>query len=449
MAALVARREGAGEWLADGVRAAAAGRAPELRRLALEVKGLEMVSFDPRANAGLGLGYAVAPIGPRFDIAEHDWDYDDNDPAWPHAFDRSRTLGLLRPIPMQELSPAKVRQFGRLYELWSALDALLVCVFAGAPTRLLSTRGRGRDRPCRDRLGDELLRGHAMGRPPGPAAADLQPSRGTHRRGRPAPRPLLRGPHRQRAARWRPGRPRRVRCGRRPALRGDGAGTRPACRPPRPSSSITSSGRRRPRRRTASKGAWRHDRGRRRSPCGSAGPASDVTPPRARERGDRRALHRGLRRAGPRRSSTTPGSVASATSTRLPSTATAPPSGASARHCGSGRATTSPLSTKVGRLVLPRDAVRTGRRRRPAGPRRSRGRVLRATSSDRRIVFDYSRDGVLRSVEASLSRLGLDRIDILFIHDPDEHWQTGHRRGLPGAPRPARAGASSARSGRA
>jgi D-threo-aldose 1-dehydrogenase len=40
-----------------------------------------------------------------------------------------------------------------------------------------------------------------------------------------------------------------------------------------------------------------------------------------------------------------------------------------------------------------------------------------------RVVFDYSRDGVLRSVEASLSRLGLDRIDILYIHDPDDHWQ--------------------------
>ena len=34
-----------------------------------------------------------------------------------------------------------------------------------------------------------------------------------------------------------------------------------------------------------------------------------------------------------------------------------------------------------------------------------------------RAVFDYSRDGVRRSFEASLARLGLDRIDILFLHD--------------------------------
>ena len=39
------------------------------------------------------------------------------------------------------------------------------------------------------------------------------------------------------------------------------------------------------------------------------------------------------------------------------------------------------------------------------------------------IVFDFSRDGVLRSVEESIKRLGLDRLDIALIHDPDEHWE--------------------------
>ena len=37
--------------------------------------------------------------------------------------------------------------------------------------------------------------------------------------------------------------------------------------------------------------------------------------------------------------------------------------------------------------------------------------------------FDYSRDGVLRSIEASLERLGLDRIDVALVHDPDDHEQ--------------------------
>lgn len=34
-------------------------------------------------------------------------------------------------------------------------------------------------------------------------------------------------------------------------------------------------------------------------------------------------------------------------------------------------------------------------------------------------VLDYSRDGVRQSIEESLTRLGLDRVDIAFVHDPE------------------------------
>ena len=36
-------------------------------------------------------------------------------------------------------------------------------------------------------------------------------------------------------------------------------------------------------------------------------------------------------------------------------------------------------------------------------------------------VFDFGYDGTLRSVEKSLERLGLDRVDVLHVHDPDDH----------------------------
>lgn len=48
-------------------------------------------------------------------------------------------------------------------------------------------------------------------------------------------------------------------------------------------------------------------------------------------------------------------------------------------------------------------------------------------------IFDYSRDGVLRSIEGSLERLQTDHLDIVLIHDPDESksndpdWQPGDR----------------------
>ena len=36
--------------------------------------------------------------------------------------------------------------------------------------------------------------------------------------------------------------------------------------------------------------------------------------------------------------------------------------------------------------------------------------------------FDFSHDATLRSLEESLERLGLDRVDIAFVHDPDDHF---------------------------
>lgn len=61
------------------------------------------------------------------------------------------------------------------------------------------------------------------------------------------------------------------------------------------------------------------------------------------------------------------------------------------------------LSTKVGRLLE------------PTGYARKRHGFVSPMPFD--IVYDYSYDGVIRSFEDSLQRLGLDRIDILFMHD--------------------------------
>ncbi|ADB34190.1 Pyridoxal 4-dehydrogenase [Kribbella flavida DSM 17836] len=45
-----------------------------------------------------------------------------------------------------------------------------------------------------------------------------------------------------------------------------------------------------------------------------------------------------------------------------------------------------------------------------------------AVTSKRRRRWDFSRDGVLRSIEDSLRRIGTDRLDIVFVHDPDDHY---------------------------
>ena len=133
----IATRTGFGDVLAEGSRRAAEHIGPEAAHFALHLKGLEMTPFEPRTQTNLALGFAVAPIGPRYDICEHDWDYDPR-MGWDHTLEGSRTLGILERIAMDEISPSKVRNFKALSTLWSAADALDYCIFAIAPTRVLN-----------------------------------------------------------------------------------------------------------------------------------------------------------------------------------------------------------------------------------------------------------------------------------------------------------------------
>jgi aldehyde:ferredoxin oxidoreductase len=139
----IAYREGFGDVLAEGARRAAAHIGGEAERYALHVKGLEMVCFEPRTQTNLALGYATAPIGPRYDICEHDWDYD-TQVGWEHTLNSSHTLGVLERIPMDYLGEEKVRNFKALATLWSGADALDLCIFAIAPTRVLTLHDMAR-----------------------------------------------------------------------------------------------------------------------------------------------------------------------------------------------------------------------------------------------------------------------------------------------------------------
>lgn len=77
------------------------------------------------------------------------------------------------------------------------------------------------------------------------------------------------------------------------------------------------------------------------------------------------------------------------------------------------------LSTKVGRVLVPS----------PETARENDRANLFDVPADTRRVYDLSRDGVLRSIEDSLARLGLDRIDIVYMHDPDDHWESASTTG--------------------
>ena len=78
------------------------------------------------------------------------------------------------------------------------------------------------------------------------------------------------------------------------------------------------------------------------------------------------------------------------------------------------------LCTKVGRVL---DPVKPGDE--------DRGQDIYDNPPPFKPVFDYSHDGVMRSFDESLQRLQLDRVDVLHIHDPDDHYERAIRTAYP------------------
>ena len=87
------------------------------------------------------------------------------------------------------------------------------------------------------------------------------------------------------------------------------------------------------------------------------------------------------------------------------------------------------LSTKVGRVLFD-----------PGQGLHADGQGFEVRSTLRR-VFDYSADGVRRSLHDSLARLGLDRVDIAYVHDPDQHYREALAGAFPALDRLRREGA--------
>lgn len=79
------------------------------------------------------------------------------------------------------------------------------------------------------------------------------------------------------------------------------------------------------------------------------------------------------------------------------------------------------VSTKVGRLLIPNPS--------PVGSDMDAGGFDVPDTLTRQ--RDYSRDGILRSLESSLHRMALDRIDIVYVHDPEDFMDTAVREAVP------------------
>ena len=120
----IAKRQGFGNILADGVKRASLTIGKGSEKFALTVKGQEIPMHEPRLKQGLGLGYTISPTGAEHMHNLHDTALDNEQNVVQfHKF------GIFNPLALDDLSPAKVRAL--IYQMnWRATgNALLICYF--------------------------------------------------------------------------------------------------------------------------------------------------------------------------------------------------------------------------------------------------------------------------------------------------------------------------------
>ena len=104
-----------------------------------QIKGMAIPPWDGRGNQGLFLAMALNPSGPRYDVIEHDIDFDP-DWVWSRHVEFGMEYGIPKGgLPLGTLDKRREEGIINLWLLWSALDALGICIYAAPPTRELTS----------------------------------------------------------------------------------------------------------------------------------------------------------------------------------------------------------------------------------------------------------------------------------------------------------------------
>lgn len=125
----IAKREGIGDILADGVKRAAERIGKGSEKFALHVKGQELPMHEPRGKTSLSLAYAVSPTGADHMESIHD-------PAFEGLGVLDNGLGevgLIEPVDRSDLGPKKVQTFFYAQAIWSLYNSVGMCDFVGIP----------------------------------------------------------------------------------------------------------------------------------------------------------------------------------------------------------------------------------------------------------------------------------------------------------------------------
>ncbi|MFC2021591.1 aldehyde ferredoxin oxidoreductase family protein [Chloroflexota bacterium] len=120
----IALRRGLGALLAEGVAKASEKIGHPAEEFAFHIKGQELPMHESRWKQGMGVGFAVSPTGADHCHNMHDSNYTGPNPA----LDELKALGILEPMPTNNLSLAKIRLL-TYYSNWMHFLNCTVCCY--------------------------------------------------------------------------------------------------------------------------------------------------------------------------------------------------------------------------------------------------------------------------------------------------------------------------------
>ena len=127
---MIARREGIGDVLAEGVKRAAEEYGEGADHYAMHVKGQELPMHEPRGKRSLALAYATSATGADHMEAPHDPFFESFDPQGLSALS---SLGLIEPVDRLDMGPKKVKAYYYTQLVWTLYDTVGMCDFVGEP----------------------------------------------------------------------------------------------------------------------------------------------------------------------------------------------------------------------------------------------------------------------------------------------------------------------------
>ena len=127
----IARREGIGDILAEDLATAARKIGGGAEMYAVHTKGQAFPMHEPRLKRGLAIGYAVSPTGADHCHSLHDTGLANANEEGFNPNGGLRGMGVLEPIPLEDLGPQKVR--ATIYNSIGSVvpNCVSICTFPG------------------------------------------------------------------------------------------------------------------------------------------------------------------------------------------------------------------------------------------------------------------------------------------------------------------------------